>query len=246
MKPRRQLNRRSFIGQVAGGVAVGGGALSALTGTASAWQVTDRDPYDPAGQGRGGAAAQGSRSGYSDSDSGPGADPVGYGRRGAASGVTDSDSGAGADPVGRGRGAGTRPAYQDSDNADPVGNARRPPDSDYVDCRETQRQLAMLERQIEAAEWDSAQLAQAQADLARGQQLRAENPGSDYSSHREIQAILERYGIDCNFTDGGGGCLYRLEELVRAGITGRQNRPQLYGLRYRLQEDLRRGACGPG
>lgn len=59
--------------------------------------VTDTDPTDPSGNGRGG------QSGYSDSDSGQGADPSGRGRRGrpTQTGITDSDP---HDRSGEGRG----------------------------------------------------------------------------------------------------------------------------------------------
>ena len=59
--------------------------------------VTDRDPSDPVGHGRGGST------GYSDSDSGPNADPSGRGTRGAnaQTGYTDSDP---SDRSGQGRG----------------------------------------------------------------------------------------------------------------------------------------------
>jgi hypothetical protein len=61
--------------------------------------VTDRDPTDPSGGGRG------TSTGYSDSDSGPNADPSGGGRRGRQqSGVTDSDP---TDSYGQGRGRGS-------------------------------------------------------------------------------------------------------------------------------------------
>jgi hypothetical protein len=60
--------------------------------------VTDGDPGDPVGGGRG------SYSGYSDSDSGANADPSGGGRRGRSTqtGITDGDP---TDPYGQGRGA---------------------------------------------------------------------------------------------------------------------------------------------
>ena len=120
MKPKRRLNRRSFLVQVAAGGIVGG-ALATISGNASAFQITDRDPSDPVGRGRGGGT------GITDRDSGAGADPVGRGRGtrpGQGTGITDSDSGAGADPAGRGRG-GTR--VTDSDRgpaADPPGRGR--------------------------------------------------------------------------------------------------------------------------
>lgn len=95
MKPTRKISRRSFIGRVAGGALIGGAALTALTTRANA-QVTDSDsgPYaDPAGRGRG-------RTGLTDRDP---SDAPGNGR-GSRTGITDGDSGSNADPGGNGRG----------------------------------------------------------------------------------------------------------------------------------------------
>lgn len=71
------------------------------------------------------------RTGVTDSDGGPYADPAGYGRgarRQAYTGVTDSDGGAYADPAGYGRGVyGRTSGITDSDSgpyADPAGNGR--------------------------------------------------------------------------------------------------------------------------
>lgn len=69
--------------------------------------VTDSDggPYaDPAGHGRG--AQRQAYTGMTDSDGGAYADPAGYGRGvyGRTSGITDSDGGPYADPAGNGRG----------------------------------------------------------------------------------------------------------------------------------------------
>jgi len=121
MTPRRRLNRRSFLGQVAGGAAAAG-ALGVIGGTARAAAaqtgpytgVTDSDSgshADNAGHGRGpggnssGQPAQPQQgySGYSDSDSGANADPSGGGRRGQRpnTGITDGDP---TDPYGQGHG----------------------------------------------------------------------------------------------------------------------------------------------
>ncbi|HST37246.1 MAG TPA: hypothetical protein VLK25_11525 [Allosphingosinicella sp.] len=103
----RKLSRRSFLARVAGGVFVTGGAIATVTQRARADQVSDHDPTDPIGQGRGGG------SGITDSDTGPSADPAGRGRGGSGTpqsggnggtGITDSDSGPNADPWGHGRG----------------------------------------------------------------------------------------------------------------------------------------------
>ena len=82
MKPTRKLSRRSFLGRVAGGAILGGGALMAVSDTASALQC-------------------------SDSDSGPNSDPPGRGR--SCGGCSDSDSGPNSDPGGRGRSCGADP-----------------------------------------------------------------------------------------------------------------------------------------
>jgi hypothetical protein len=119
MKPTHRVNRRSFLGKVAGG-AVAAGALGIIGGEARAWQtgpytgVTDSDSgshADNAGHGRGPggnaygqpAQPQNNQTGYSDSDSGANADPSGGGRRGRRpqTGLTDSDP---TDPFGQGRG----------------------------------------------------------------------------------------------------------------------------------------------
>ena len=115
MKLKRKISRRSFLATVTG-VAAGGGAFLTFGREAGALQVTDSDPSDPVGRGRGG-----SRSGVTDSDP---SDPVGNGRGGGArrSGVTDSDP---SDPVGNGRGGGRpRSGCSDSDPTDPGGDGR--------------------------------------------------------------------------------------------------------------------------
>ena len=118
MGPTRRPSRRSFMGQVLGGVAVGG-ALSTFAGRARAEQtysgVTDSDTgnvRDRPGYG------VGTRNRYTDRDTGPNADrqfegrgPAGGGEGGvsgtgrygeAPSGCSDSDGGPGSDPGGRG------------------------------------------------------------------------------------------------------------------------------------------------
>lgn len=86
------------------GLAGAAGIAALAPGKAEA-QVTDRDPYDPAGRGRG-------CPGWSDSDPN---DPAGCGRR---TGITDSDPN---DPAGRGRG---RRSCSDADPYDPAGRGR--------------------------------------------------------------------------------------------------------------------------
>lgn len=177
MKKHHRISRRSFLGQVCAGLTAAGGSLGFFVGQAGAGQITDRDPSDPVGRGRGGG------SGITDRDAGPGADPAGRGRGATLpsdAGVTDSDTGAGADPIGRGRGGGGRQVtgITDSDSgayADPPqrGRGGRPrsnidiPDDQRAErCENNRRRIAELERQTHAPEgWSERQLAQAAADL---------------------------------------------------------------------------------
>jgi hypothetical protein len=112
----KSVGRRSVLG-VLGSLAAGGASATVMAGCwpriryggrgAYRSGITDSDggPYaDPAGNGRGSR-----RSGYTgitDSDGGPYADPAGSGRGrvGYTSGITDSDGGPYADPAGNGRG----------------------------------------------------------------------------------------------------------------------------------------------
>lgn len=117
MKLTRKLSRRSFLATVSG-AAVTGGALAVFGSEAGAMQVTDADPGDPVGRGRGGT-----RSGVTDRDP---SDASGRGRGGsggnARTGVTDGDP---TDPVGHGRGgSAARSGCSDSDPSDPSGNGR--------------------------------------------------------------------------------------------------------------------------
>ena len=116
MKPSRKLSRRSFLATVSGG-AVAGGAL--MASEARAVQVTDRDPTDPIGRGRG---TSDPRSGITDRDP---TDPIGNGRGGTSdpsTGITDRDP---TDPIGRGRGSSaTRSGCSDRDPSDPGGDGR--------------------------------------------------------------------------------------------------------------------------
>ena len=109
MKNLRKLSRRSFMSRVVGGAVVGGGAMLALGGRASALQVTDGDPGDPA-----------NRTGLTDRDP---SDPAGNApvRRRAC---TDNDTGSNADAPGRGRGNG-RSDNDSGANSDPAGCGRR-------------------------------------------------------------------------------------------------------------------------
>ena len=136
MKATRKLNRRSFLGRVAGG-ATAVGAMGLIASDASAFALdqgcsdSDSGPNsDPGGSGRS------CRSSCSDSDSGPNSDPGGRGRScGQRAACTDSDRGPNADPGGRGRSCGRTNVtdYDRGPNADPPGygrGARRCSDSD--------------------------------------------------------------------------------------------------------------------
>ena len=141
MKPTRKLNRRSFLGRVAGGL-VFGGALGLIGAEAAAFQrvqtgltdsdsgsssddpgygrgganaISDNDPRDPAGQGVNVRnRAQPPQTGVTDRDP---TDPRGGGR-GGTTGFSDNDRGANADPSGRGHGVvrnGPYSGYSDAD-----------------------------------------------------------------------------------------------------------------------------------
>ena len=89
MRASRKLNRRSFVASVVGGAVLGGGATALVTGEARAQSysgVTDCDSgnnHDRPGFGTG------VRNQYTDSDTGPNADPRCHGR----GSNTGSDSG---------------------------------------------------------------------------------------------------------------------------------------------------------
>lgn len=138
MSEKKRLNRRSFLGRVAGSAALVGSASALVTGEAAAQNQTGRTDSD---SGNGADRPGYGRTGLTDSDSGNGADRPGYGRRGSGgtgitdrdptdasgngrgTGVTDSDP---TDASGAGRG-GSRSGLTDSDsgtNADRAGNGR--------------------------------------------------------------------------------------------------------------------------
>jgi hypothetical protein len=127
---RRKVTRRSFLSRVLGTV-VAGGSLSLIAGSAPAHPISDNDPSDSPGAGRGrgqwphadtdqgtysDAAGRAGRLGhFSDQDRGPGADPANHGRR-----MTDQDPGDAPNH---------RPNLSDRDagpHADAVGRGRRP------------------------------------------------------------------------------------------------------------------------
>jgi hypothetical protein len=114
MEPTRRPSRRSFLNLVLGGVA-GGGALALVSGSAKAQTysgVTDADTGNPHRDRPG--YGTGTRTRYTDRDSGPNRDRQfeGRGPQGPISGTgsygeypsgcSDSDGGPGSDPGGRG------------------------------------------------------------------------------------------------------------------------------------------------
>jgi hypothetical protein len=117
MSENRPINRRSFLARVGGVALLAGGAMS-LVSTTEAQAITDRDPSDPVGRGRG-------RRRYRCTDRDP-YDPVGRGRRCRSgprrryTGITDRDP---RDPAGYGRGR-RRRRITDNDPTDPVGRGR--------------------------------------------------------------------------------------------------------------------------
>jgi len=118
----RKVSRRSFLGRVVGGAAIGAVAIVATVVPAEEAEAfqTDNDPHDPVGGGR-----RRYRSGITDRDPG---DPAGNGRgrrRRSRSGITDRDP---RDPAGNGRGRRGRRSCTDSDSgrySDPGGRGRR-------------------------------------------------------------------------------------------------------------------------
>ena len=136
MRPRRKLDRRSFLRQVTG-AGLAGGALGLIGGEAKAFQtgpytgITDTDSgsyADNAGHGRGpNGNAWGNppqTTGVTDSDP---MDAVGNGRGPIGTGYSDNDSGAYADPSGHGRNRNAQPpqtGVTDSDPTDWAGEGR--------------------------------------------------------------------------------------------------------------------------
>lgn len=131
MRPR-QLCRRSFLARVAGGAVAAGGAAALIMETAAAHPISDNDPTDTVGNGRGTGQWP-----HSDTDQGRYSDTVG--RAGRLGHFSDNDRGPGADPARHGRRVGDRdpgdpgnrlPAISDGDAGeygDRAGRGRRPP-----------------------------------------------------------------------------------------------------------------------
>jgi hypothetical protein len=105
MKPTRRLSRRSFIGRVAGSAIVGGAALTVLGSSAASAQVTDQDPTDSPGHGRGR---------LTDHDVGPRADQAGHGRGPRRTSCSDHDTGDSAGRASHGPTDGDRGANADA------------------------------------------------------------------------------------------------------------------------------------
>jgi hypothetical protein len=173
---QRKTTRRSFLARVAGGSLLIGGPLSLIAGRANATQVTDHDPTDPSGHGRGGGT------GVTDSDSGPGADPAARGRGtspgqsrgdGLNTGVTDSDSGPNADPPQRGRGT-----QQHARNA--------------IDCRDARNRLANIEAQLSQSAPRLREMESVYNSIAGG----AADGGKDQSGNSAYVDSVRRFGID--------------------------------------------------
>lgn len=189
MVPMRKLNRRSFLARVAGGVLAGGGALAVIAPSHAQTGITDRDPSDRVGYGRGGGT------GITDADSGPGADPAGRGRGasgpprgvGEYTGVTDADTGAGADPPQRGRGR--------QFGAD-VNQARR---RQLQECQAARVQLSQLDLEINRRTQLIRELEVTYNFIAGDlRQTREAYGDSAYQSVRmiEYQGRASRYGIE--------------------------------------------------
>lgn len=137
MTPTHKLSRRSFVARIGGGAAAAVGLAALGGGEAAAFQTTDSDfgaNSDPPGRGRGNAG----RSGITDRDP---SDPAGNGRglvinpqastgAGAQSDPTNSGaSGSGAPGAtaspGAASGAGRRCTDSDLSPGDPAGRGRR-------------------------------------------------------------------------------------------------------------------------
>jgi hypothetical protein len=115
------VNRRSFLGRVAGGAAlIGAGAVIGTTPAAAQSGITDADPVDGAGNGRG--APNRRRTGLNDDDP---VDNAGWGRGAVRAtgrrrtGINDADP---RDATGYGRGTPNRRRTGLNDS-DPVDNS---------------------------------------------------------------------------------------------------------------------------
>jgi len=109
----QRLGRRLLVLRLATPVAAAAAVVSAAPAQAQRYTgLTDRDPSDSPGYGRG------ARTGISDADP---SDPPGGGRGRPRTGISDADP---TDPPGGGRGR-PRTGLNDSDPSDPPGGGRR-------------------------------------------------------------------------------------------------------------------------
>lgn len=260
MKPTHRVSRRSFLLRVAGAGAVSGSSLGLGSAGAFAFQVTDSDPSDPVGRGRGGGTgitdsdptdpggrgrgsnAPRTNTGITDRDPG---DPVGGGRGNrpgqnvsprAYTGVTDSDSGANADPVGSGRGSG--PARNQQQQSCDANRAR---------AQAIQQQLTYFssDQQINTAGSQRDWL----ASLANptGDPEDRWTTGPRPTSNPGIRSICQQYGLQCP----SGGSDASQAAAVQAQLQARidqalAQRPQrqalereLYSLQQRIAANCR-------
>jgi hypothetical protein len=270
MKARRGLTRRSFFVTVAGRAIGGGGALALLGGRAGAFQVTDSDggaSADPVGHGRGGGT------GVTDSDP---TDPGGRGRGPNAprtgTGITDGDP---SDPVGGGRGntpghnanARAYTGVTDSDsypNADPAGSGRGSGpqlNEDQQRCAANRARMEAIQRQLsQHPYWSDQQIQSAAGDRDwLGSIASPDRSGDpeDYSmpdrearlrrsdTYQQVLTVCRRYGLPC-----GGGSLEaqaaaaqgQLQGLIQQALDSRGGRQALERELYSLQQRVS-GRC---
>lgn len=253
MKSMRKLNRRSFLARVAGGAVLAGGSLGTIARAQTG--LTDQDPNDPVGNGRGGGT------GVTDRDTGPGADPAGRGRGltpPASQGVTDSDP---SDPIGRGRG--TR--LTDSDRgptADRPGEGRRGRQQAEIEaaarrqCEVDRQRLYQLEQEVgDPSRWTDAQLAQAgeslnqlysirqrSADInARQSQIsQAEYNAAGNALYQEYLAVLQANNMGQVPIDAAINELTNRIRSAQGATTGRAERQYQIDL---LRESIRNRNC---
>lgn len=253
MKPTHRVSRRSFLLRVAGAGAVSGSSLGLVSAKALAFQITDSDPGDPVGRGRGGGTritdsdptdaggrgrgpnAPRTNTGISDSDP---SDPVGGGRGNragqnvnprASTGVTDSDTGANRDPVGSGRGSG------------PVRNQHQQTcDANRARAQAIQQQLTQFstDAQIDEAgrsrDW-LATVANPTGDPEDRMRTSWEERAGPSREGRGIAGICQQYGIQCPY---GGSDLDRAA-MVQVQLQARidqalAQRPQRQALEREL------------
>jgi len=270
MRRTRKVSRRSFFATVAGGAVMGGSATALLTGQAlalvqgcsdndpassgdpgghgrrcqgtSETGVTDSDPTDAGGHGRGPSAPR-TGTGITDSDSG---DPVGGGRGNrpgqnvnprAYTGVTDSDSGPNHDPVGSGRGSG--PVQSREQQSCAAWRARE----DAI-----QRQLSQFpywsDQQINAAaqtrDWlggvanptgDPEDRWTTGARVTRGPQAAA------------VDNVCRQYGLSCGQNTDirmAASAQGQLDNLIRQALAARGQRQALENELYRVRQSIGR------